>query len=107
MINLYNAELTLMCNEHNMFHQMDDYLRLTDHLTEEDFVMLKDSWDDKFKQCMLHSENKISKFMMGHIEWNPTIGNGSPTRGFSREFVFGCKDKVSQTLVICFAIATR
>ncbi len=63
-----------MCNKHNMFHGMDDILRLTDHLTEENFVMLMDSWDDKFKQYMLHSENKISKFMMGHIEWSLTTG---------------------------------
>ncbi len=63
-----------MCDEHNMFHRMDDILRLTDQLTEEDFVMLMDSWEDKFKQYMLHLENKISKFMMGHIEWSPTTG---------------------------------
>jgi hypothetical protein len=25
-------------------------------------------------QLMLHSENEVSKFMMGHIEWSPTIG---------------------------------
>ncbi len=36
--------------------------------------MLMDSWDDKFKQYMLHLENEISKFMMGHIKWSPTIG---------------------------------
>jgi hypothetical protein len=23
---------------------------------------------------MLHSENEVSKFMMGHVEWSPTIG---------------------------------
>ena len=57
-----------------MVHQMDDILRLTDHLTEKDFVMLMDPWGDKFKQYMLHLENKISKFMMGHIKWSPTIG---------------------------------
>jgi hypothetical protein len=74
MITLYNAELTLMCNEHNMFHHMDETLRLTDHLTEDDFMMLMDTWDDKFRQFMLHLENKISKYMMGHIEWSLTIG---------------------------------
>ncbi len=74
MITLYNAELTLMCNEHNMFHRMDKILRLTDHLTEDDFVMLMDAWDDEFTQFMLHLENKISKYMMGHIKWSPTIG---------------------------------
>ncbi len=63
-----------MCDKHNMFHQMDDILRLTYHFTEEDFVMLMDSWDDEFKQYMIHLEKKISKFMMGHIKWRPTIG---------------------------------
>jgi hypothetical protein len=49
-------------------------LRLTNHLTEDHFVMLMDAWDDKFRQFMLHLENKISKYMMGCIEWSPTIG---------------------------------
>ncbi len=74
MITLYKAELTSMCNEHNMFHRMDEILRLTNHLTEDNFVMLMDAWDDKFRQFTLHSENKISKYMMGHIKWSPTIG---------------------------------
>jgi hypothetical protein len=68
MITLYNAELKLMCDEHNMVHHMDKILRLTNHLTEDDFVMLMDAWDDKFRQFMLLLENKISKYMMGHIE---------------------------------------
>jgi hypothetical protein len=36
--------------------------------------MLMDAWDNKFRQFMLHLENKISKYMMGHIKWSPTIG---------------------------------
>ncbi len=74
MITLYNAELTSMCDEHNMFHCMDKILRLTNHPTEDDFMMLMNAWDDKFRQFMLHSENKISKYMMGHIKWSPFIG---------------------------------
>ncbi len=40
MINLYNAEITSKCDEHNMFHSMDEILQLTDYLGEEDFVLL-------------------------------------------------------------------
>ncbi len=74
MITLYNAELTLMCDEHNMFHRMGKNFRLNYHLTEDNFVMLMDAWDDKFRQFMLHLENKINKYMMGHIKGSPTIG---------------------------------
>jgi hypothetical protein len=74
MIMVYNAELTCLCNEHDMFHCMDVIFRLTTHLTEEDFLQLMDTWDKEFKEYMLHSENHCSKFMMGHIEWNPVIG---------------------------------
>ncbi len=74
MVNLYNAELTSLCNAHTMFKRMDNILCLTDYLSEEDFVLLMDVWDDKFHQYMLHSEIVCNIFMMGHIEWSPTIG---------------------------------
>ena len=74
MVRLYNAELTAKCDEHNMFHRMDEILRLTDYLEKDDFTLLMNSLDIKFMEFMLHSENEVSKFMMGHIEWSPTIG---------------------------------
>jgi hypothetical protein len=64
MIRLYNAELTAKCDEHNMFDCMDEILHL----------IIINALDTKFMQLMLHSENEVSKFMMGHIEWSPTIG---------------------------------
>jgi hypothetical protein len=73
MIMVYNTELTCICNEHNMFHHMDMIFRLTTHLTEEDFVLLMDAWDNKFKEYMPHLEHCCSKFMMDHIEWSPAI----------------------------------
>jgi hypothetical protein len=74
MISTYNAKLTKMCDDHNMFQQMDTIHPLTDYLTMEDFSLLMNSWDDELMQYMLHSEVHVSKFMMGHIEWSPTIG---------------------------------
>jgi hypothetical protein len=74
MISMYNADLTKMCEDHNMFQWMDTIYRLTDYLTTEDFSLLMNSWDDKLMQYRLHSEVHVSKFMMGHIEWSPTIG---------------------------------
>ena len=74
MIWLYNAELTAKCNEHNMFGWMDEILRLTDYLETDDFETIINALDTEFMQLMLHSENEVSKFMMGHIEWSPTIG---------------------------------
>jgi hypothetical protein len=53
---------------------MDEILRLTDYLEKDDFTLLMNSLDIKFMEFMLHSENEVSKFMMGHIEWSPTIG---------------------------------
>jgi hypothetical protein len=53
---------------------MDVIFRLISHLTEEDFLLLMDAWDNEFKEYMLQSENHCSKFMMGHIEWSPVIG---------------------------------
>jgi hypothetical protein len=73
MIMVYNTELTQLCDEHSMSHCMDVIFRLASHLTEEDFLLLMDAWDNKFKEYMLHSENHCSKFMMGHIEWSPVI----------------------------------
>ena len=74
MIRLYNAELTAKCNEHNMFGRMDEIFRLTDYLETDDFYTIMNALDAEFMQLMLHSENEVSKFMMGHIEWSPTIG---------------------------------
>ncbi len=74
MVRLYNAELTAKSEEHNMFHRMDEILRLTDYLETQDFIMLMNSLDTELMEFMLHSENEVSKFMMGHIEWSPTIG---------------------------------
>jgi len=74
MIRLYNAELTAKCDEHNMFGRMDEILRLTDYLEVADFEIIINALDTEFMQLMLHSENEVSKFMMGHIEWSPTIG---------------------------------
>jgi hypothetical protein len=68
MIMGYNAKLTHTCNEHNMFNCMDVIFRLTTHLTEEDFALLMDAWDNEFKEYMLHLEDHCSKFKMGHIE---------------------------------------
>ncbi len=62
---VYNMELARKCNEHNMFHCMDVIFRLTTHLTEEDFALLMDAWDNELKEYMLHSEDQCSKFMMG------------------------------------------
>jgi hypothetical protein len=74
MINLYVKELTSKCDEHNMFHRMEDILCLTDYLEKDEFAFLMNSWDVEFMELMLHSENEVSKFMMGYIEWSPTIG---------------------------------
>jgi hypothetical protein len=74
MISTYNAELTKMCDDHNMFQRMDTIYCLTDYLTPEDFSLLMNSWDDELIQYMLHSKVHVSTFMMGHIEWSPTIG---------------------------------
>ncbi len=57
-----------------MFCRMEDILCLTDYLEKGDFAFLMNSWDVEFMELMLHSENEVSKFMMGHIEWSPTIG---------------------------------
>ncbi len=60
MIRLYNTELTAKCDEHNMFHRMDDILRLTDFLDEHDFISLVTTLDTEFTEFMLHSENEVS-----------------------------------------------
>jgi hypothetical protein len=73
MIWLYNAELTGTCDEYNMFGRMDEILRLTDYLETDDFEIIITALDTEFMQLMLHFENEVSKFMMGHIEWSPTI----------------------------------
>jgi len=74
MVHLYNTELTAKCDEHNIFGRMDKILRLTDYLDRDDFEMIMNALDIEFTQLMLHSENEVSKFMMGHIEWSPIIG---------------------------------
>jgi hypothetical protein len=74
MINLYNAELTSVCNRHNMFHRMDLIIRHTEFLTKDNFTQLIDSWDGELTQFILRSESFRIKFMMGHIEWSPTVG---------------------------------
>ncbi len=73
MIKVYNMELTRLWNEHNLFHRMNVIYCLTDYLKNNDFGLLMDAWDNKFMQLMLHSETECSKFMMGEIEWSPTI----------------------------------
>ncbi len=62
MITGYNAGLTRMCNEHNMFHCMDVIFWLTTHLREDKFTHLMNAWDDKFKEYMLHSEKHCNKY---------------------------------------------
>ena len=57
-----------------MFHRMDKILRLTDYLETQDFTLLMNSLDTELMEFMLHSENEVSKFMMGQIEWSPMIG---------------------------------
>jgi hypothetical protein len=74
MIRIYNAELTHLCNEHNMFHHMDLISQLSSHLTKDNFLLLMDTWDNEFKEFMLHAENHCSKYMKGHIEWSLAIG---------------------------------
>jgi hypothetical protein len=74
MVKKYNTELTCLCNEHNMFSCIDVFFQLTLHLTSNDFLMLMNAWDIKFKEYMLHSKGHISRYMMGHIEWSPAIG---------------------------------
>jgi hypothetical protein len=73
MIKVYNAELTRLCNEHNLFHRMDVIYGLTDYLKNADFVLLEDVWDNKFMQLMLHSEAECSKFMMEHTKLSRII----------------------------------
>jgi hypothetical protein len=46
MIMVHNTELTCICDKHNMFDCMDVIFRLTTHLTEEDFALLMDAWDN-------------------------------------------------------------
>jgi hypothetical protein len=57
-----------------MFGWMDEILCLTDYLETDDFEIIINALDTEFMQLMLHSENEVSKFMMGHIEWSPRIG---------------------------------
>ena len=66
-----------------MFHRMDEILRLSDFLDEHDFISLMTTLDIEFTELMLHSENEVSKFMMGHIEWSPPrLEYGYPDDGF-------------------------
>ena len=74
MVNLYISELTAKCDKHNMFRRIDNILRITDYMDVEDFTILMNSWGIEFMELMLHSEKEVSKFLMGHIEWSPTIG---------------------------------
>jgi hypothetical protein len=74
MVRAYNTELTRLCKHHNMFHRMDTILCLSPHLTDDNFSILMDAWDNEFKEFMLHLEVHCSKYMMGHIEWSPKIG---------------------------------
>jgi hypothetical protein len=74
MVNLYNAELTSVCDRHNIFHRMNTVIRHTKFLTKDDLTQLIDSWDGKLMQFMLHSKFFCSKFTMGHIKWSPTVG---------------------------------
>jgi hypothetical protein len=74
MVNLYCAELTSVCDRHNMFNCMDLLIRHTDFLAKDDFIQLINSWDSELTQFMIHLESHCSKFMMGHIEWSPTVG---------------------------------
>jgi hypothetical protein len=74
MVSVYNKELTRLCEEHNMFHHMDEILHLCDYLNDNNFLLLVNGLDEELEECMLHAETYCSKFMMGHIEWSPVIG---------------------------------
>jgi hypothetical protein len=52
---------------------MDMIICHTDFLTKGDFSLLMNLWDDELMHYT-HSETFCSKFMMGHIEWSPTVG---------------------------------
>ncbi len=74
MVSLYCAKLMSVCNRHNIFNRMDLLIRHTNFLAKDDFIQLIDSWDSELTQFMIHLESHCSKFMMGHIEWSPTVG---------------------------------
>jgi hypothetical protein len=42
MVRAYNTELTQLCEHHNMFHRMDTIVRLSPHLTDDNFSLLMD-----------------------------------------------------------------
>ncbi len=56
MVSVYNKELTRICDEHNMFHRMDDILRLCNYLNDKDFLLLMNGLDDEMKEYTLHAE---------------------------------------------------
>ena len=97
MINLYNAELTSVCDRHDMFHCMDQIIRHTMLLTKDDFTQIIDSWDVELMQFMLiwnpPAKNLFWVILNGALQ----LASGSVDSGSFTELAF-------EWLVIVFLI---
>ncbi len=74
LVQLYNAELDMLCNCHKIYQRLYFIYSHIDCFSDDNFLYLMNNWDSELVQFKLHSEVECTKFKTCHIEWSPEVG---------------------------------
>ena len=70
----YNRVLDQLCDRNNMYRRITAIYKNADYLSNSDFLLLMNKWDDELTDHMTSAEKKCNVFKHCHIEWSPEVG---------------------------------
>ena len=70
----YNSRLKKLASNHRLYEKILELYKNCDDLSDDDFLMLMDKWDDELTEFMHSAEENCHKYKMCHIEWSPEVG---------------------------------
>jgi hypothetical protein len=74
LVQLFNAELDMLCNHHKMFQRIYYIYSHINCFSGNNFLYLMNNWDSELVQFKLYLETACTKFKMCHIEWSLEVG---------------------------------
>jgi hypothetical protein len=74
LVQLYIAELDMLCNRHRMYQRIYFIYSNLDSFLDKEFLFMMNNWDKELVQFKLHSKANCTKFKSCHIEWSPEVG---------------------------------
>ena len=71
----YQTCLSQLCDRHRMFRKLWQLRRESASLTDSQWLLRMNKWDQELEQFMKSAEANCRRYKQNHIEWSPEVGS--------------------------------